>query len=45
MTAVKGMDYPVIMGITLFSSLMLIFGNLVADILYSVVDPRIKLKG
>ncbi|WP_438348076.1 ABC transporter permease [Paenibacillus sp. FA6] len=43
MTAVKGMDYPVIMGITLFSSLMLIIGNLAADILYSIVDPRIKL--
>lgn len=45
MTAVKGMDYPIIMGITLFSSLMLILGNLVADILYAVVDPRIKAKG
>ncbi|WP_150272446.1 ABC transporter permease [Paenibacillus tepidiphilus] len=45
MTAVKGMDYPLIMGITLFSSLMLILGNLIADILYSFVDPRIKLKG
>lgn len=45
MTAVRGMDYPVIMGITLFSSLMLIIGNLAADILYSFVDPRIKLKG
>ncbi|MFC3749422.1 ABC transporter permease [Paenibacillus sp. GCM10012306] len=43
MTAVRGMDYPVIMGITLFSSLMLIIGNLAADILYSFVDPRIKL--
>ncbi|MHA0856417.1 ABC transporter permease [Paenibacillus sp. CMAA1364] len=43
MTAVRGMDYPVIMGITLFSSLMLIVGNLAADILYNIVDPRIKL--
>ncbi|MBB6635218.1 ABC transporter permease [Cohnella thailandensis] len=42
MTAVKGMDYPVIMGITLFSALFLILGNLLADILYGLADPRIK---
>jgi peptide/nickel transport system permease protein len=42
MTAVKGMDYPVIMGITLFSALFLIIGNLLADILYGFADPRIK---
>jgi len=41
-TSVFGLDYPVIMGITMFSSCMLVIGNLVADILYSVVDPRIK---
>ncbi|TVY09500.1 ABC transporter permease [Paenibacillus cremeus] len=42
-TAVFGFDYPIIMGITLFSSLLLIVGNLLADVLYSVVDPRIKV--
>jgi len=42
MTAVRGMDYPLIMGITLLSSVLLILGNLAADILYSIVDPRIK---
>ncbi|MFD0621101.1 ABC transporter permease [Paenibacillus sp. GCM10027629] len=41
-SSVFGLDYPVIMGITMFSSFMLVIGNLVADILYSVVDPRIK---
>ncbi|WP_250673730.1 ABC transporter permease [Paraclostridium ghonii] len=40
--AIFGYDYPVVMGITLFSSAMLIIGNLVADILYVIVDPRIK---
>ncbi|MFD2328706.1 ABC transporter permease [Cohnella sp. GCM10020058] len=44
MTAVRGMDYPVIMGITLFSSIMLILGNLAADLLYGVADPRINSK-
>lgn len=40
--AIFGYDYPVVMGTTLFSSAMLIIGNLIADILYAMVDPRIK---
>ncbi|RDU36063.1 ABC transporter permease [Neobacillus piezotolerans] len=44
-TSIFSFDYPVIMAITLFSSLMLVIGNLFADILYSVVDPRIRLRG
>lgn len=41
-TAIFGYDYPVVMGITMISSIVLIIGNLIADILYQVVDPRIK---
>ncbi len=41
--AIFGFDYPVIMAITLLSSLFLIIGNLISDILYGVVDPRIKV--
>lgn len=44
-TAVTGLDYPVIMGITMLTSIMLVIGNLLADILYGVVDPRIKTAG
>lgn len=44
-TAIFSFDYPVIMAITMISSLMLVIGNLTADILYSVVDPRIRTKG
>jgi peptide/nickel transport system permease protein len=44
-TSIFSFDYPVIMAITLISSIMLVFGNLLADILYSVVDPRIRLRG
>lgn len=40
--SVFGYDYPVVMGITMISSLMLILGNLLADILYQLIDPRIK---
>jgi peptide/nickel transport system permease protein len=35
-------DYPLLMGIMLMGSFMVIFFNLVADIMYSVLDPRIR---
>ncbi len=42
LTAIKGFDYPVIMTVLLLSSAMVILGNLLGDILYCLVDPRIK---
>ena len=35
-------DYPLLMGILLLGSTMVVFFNLVADILYGVLDPRIR---
>lgn len=35
-------DYPVAMVCLLLESVLLIFGNLIADLLYAVVDPRIR---
>lgn len=43
MSAINTRDYPMIMGFTMLSCMILILGNLVADILYSFVDPRIKI--
>lgn len=40
--AVFRRDYPVVMGVGLVSSFMVMVGNLVADILYAFVDPRIR---
>lgn len=37
-------DYPVSMGIIIISSFLLIFGNIISDIIYALVDPRIKFK-
>ena len=37
-------DYPVLMGTTLVSAVLVIAGNLVADIAYAWVDPRIRLE-
>ena len=42
MNAIFKADYPVIMATTMFASLLLILGNLISDILYGIVDPRIK---
>ena len=35
-------DYPVLMGILIFTGVLVILGNLAADLLYAVVDPRIR---
>lgn len=36
-------DYPVLMGILLISSTLVVVCNLIADVLYRVLDPRIRL--
>ena len=40
--AVGAKDYPVIMAVAMLSGAAVIFGNLLADVLYGFVDPRIK---
>lgn len=42
MGATRSLDYPIIMVVMLLSAVLVILGNLLADILYSVVDPRIR---
>ena len=44
-TAVTQFDYPLIMGITMFTALLVVVGNLLADVLYAVFDPRIRKSG
>jgi oligopeptide transport system permease protein len=41
-TAVTGRDYSVVMGITVLLSVIIIVANLVVDILYGYLDPRIR---
>jgi len=43
-TSVSNRDYPLILGLTLFFSVLLITFNFLVDIIYAIVDPRIKLK-
>jgi oligopeptide transport system permease protein len=41
-TAVTDRDYPLIMGVTLVYTVMLVGANLLVDLLYGYVDPRIR---
>jgi peptide/nickel transport system permease protein len=43
--AILSRDYPVLMGLTLCTAVMVLMGNLLADILYGVADPRIRFSG
>ena len=43
-TAVTDRDYPLIMGVTLVYTAMLVCANLIVDLLYSYVDPRIRVE-
>jgi peptide/nickel transport system permease protein len=36
-------DYPMVMGILMFSAVLVLLGNLLADLCYAVADPRIRL--
>lgn len=42
--AINGRDYTLIMGTTIFLATLIIVMNVVVDIVYKIVDPRIKLK-
>ena len=40
--SINNRDYPLIMGVTIFYSALLVFMNLVVDLLYGIIDRRIK---
>ena len=42
--AINGRDYTMIMGTTIFLATLVIIMNVMVDIVYKIVDPRIKLK-
>ncbi len=43
--AIEGRDIPLLQGTILFSTVIVILGNLIADCLYTVLDPRIRKGG
>jgi ABC-type dipeptide/oligopeptide/nickel transport system permease component len=42
--AVDNLDFPVVMGTTIFIGFVFIIISLTVDILYSLIDPRVRLK-
>lgn len=43
-TGAQQLDYTLILGTTLFYGLLLVATNLVVDVLYAVIDPRVRLE-
>ncbi len=41
--SISNRDYPIVMGTTIFLSVLIVGLNLLVDIIYKVIDPRIKL--
>ncbi len=44
-TAIKSLDYPIVMAVLLLSGTLVILGNLLSDILCALIDPRIRIGG
>lgn len=42
--AIQTRDMPLLQGTVVFTTILIICGNLVADLLYSVIDPRIRVE-
>ncbi len=42
--AIGSRDYPMVLAGTFLFGAMVVFGNLLADLLYGMVDPRIRAK-
>jgi peptide/nickel transport system permease protein len=43
-TGISDQDMPKIMGVTLLAAFFIVMSNLVVDLLYAVVDPRVRLQ-
>ena len=42
LTAILDRDYPIVMGVVLLSSVLLLIGNILSDLLVALVDPRVR---
>jgi len=44
-TSIQARDYPMVQGIVFVFAIMFIIVNIITDVMYTVVDPRVKLHG
>ena len=42
--ALRLRDYPVVLGVFIYGSIIVIVANLIVDILYAILDPRIRIR-
>ncbi|MGE3830663.1 MAG: ABC transporter permease [Parvibaculaceae bacterium] len=42
--AIQSLDIPIIMGVTIIAAVFIVLGNLVADLVAALIDPRISLR-
>ena len=43
LNSIESLDYPVVQATTLILAIGVVVGNLISDVLYTIVDPRIKI--
>jgi len=43
-TSVVDRDYPTVMGVLIVSSVLILIGNILSDLLVAMIDPRIRFK-
>jgi peptide/nickel transport system permease protein len=43
LTAIRQNDLPIILGVTLIAAFFIVFANLLVDLVYGVIDPRVRL--
>ena len=44
MSSITNRDYPMVMGTTIVLAVLIVVMNLVSDIMYKIIDPRINLE-
>jgi len=42
-TSIQAQDFPMVMGVTLLAAFFIVVANIVVDVLYAAVDPRVRL--
>ena len=42
-TSIQGLDYTMVMGLVIFQAVIVVAANFIVDLLYGVVDPRIRV--
>ncbi|MQA95307.1 MAG: ABC transporter permease subunit [Streptosporangiales bacterium] len=41
--AIRGSDLPIVLGVTMFTAFFVVIANIIVDLLYAVIDPRVRL--